>query len=566
MPKETGKGMTSGVSHDLRLAQLRQKDERPNILIVLTDQQRADTIYAAGAEWMRTPNLDRLAAGGCLYNNAYTPNPICMPARHNMLTGLTARHHGYPDNGWGYGMPQNLPTFPQILSDNGYETRTIGKNHFYPPRRHHGYLNMELMQEVPAFREQDEYLMYLKEHGYGTIHNIHGVRNLLYMLPQRALMPEEHHGTSWVANRAIDFIRTNQGRRPWLLKLGWIAPHPPFNVPDEFADLYNDVDFPDPYVSETPISPLAEENKLLGDLPTEEYVRRMREVYYGAVSHVDHHVGRIVQSLEETGQLDNTLIIFTSDHGEMLGDYGTYQKWLPYDSCAKIPFIVHFPKRVTGGTVKDDFVDLNDVLPTILDAAGIPYPGEQKLPGESLLTSAGRKDRTHQYVEYSEGNRRWVSLRDSRFKYNYYYGGGREELFDLENDPHEIRNLLIVRPEEYKYVRHNLRQRLIACEKHWGLSGCIQNGDFLRLEKFQPKPYRNRAFPLFYEKLTDPQEKVAMNDFFDEVAEAIRKESVVKLEELDLPAWQKNGNFSDEQIQKLLEKEHALRIKQDEEK
>ncbi|MCP4401143.1 MAG: sulfatase-like hydrolase/transferase [bacterium] len=546
--------MTSGASHDLRLAQLREKDERPNILIMLTDQQRADTIRAAGAEWMHTPNLDRLAAGGCLYNNAYTPNPICMPARYNMLTGLTARHHGYPDNGWGYGMPLDLTTFPRILSDHGYETRTIGKNHFYPPRRHHGYLNMELMQEVPAFREQDEYLKYLKEQGYGNIHDIHGVRNLLYMLPQRALMPEEHHGTTWVADRAIDFIETNRGRHPWLLKMGWIAPHPPFNVPDEFADLYKDADLPEPHVSETPVSSLAEENKMLGDLPTGDYNRRMREMYYGAISHVDHHVGCVLKSLEDTGQLDNTLIIFTSDHGEMLGDYETYQKWLPYDSCARIPFIVHFPKRMAAGTVKDDFIDLNDVFPTILDAAGIAYPGEHELPGESVLTPKGRKDRTHQYVEYSEGNRRWVSLRDSHFKYNYYYAEGREELFDLEKNPQETRNLLVTRPEAYEQVRRNLRQRLIAYEEKWGLPGCVQDGDFVRLEEFQPAPYRNRAFPIFHEKLTDPQEAAAMNNFFDEVAEAISKEPVVNLEELDLAAWQKNGHFSDEQIRQLLEK------------
>jgi len=161
MKEKNSTGMSSGASHQMRVDQLKQKDGRPNILLIMTDQQRSDTVHAAGAEFMKTPHMDRLAAEGRLYRNAYSPNPICMPARHNMLTGLPARYHGYPDNCWGFGMPDGLPTFPEILSDNGYETRTIGKNHFYPPRRHNGYLNMELMQEVPAFREQDEYLMYL---------------------------------------------------------------------------------------------------------------------------------------------------------------------------------------------------------------------------------------------------------------------------------------------------------------------------------------------------------------------------------------------------------------------
>jgi arylsulfatase len=159
-----------------------------------------------------------------------------MPARHNMLTGLTARVHGYPDNCRGFGIPSWIPTFPRLLSDNMYETHSIGKNDFYPLRRHHGYGRVELMTEVPAYREQDDYALYLKDHGLGSIHNIRGVRNLLYMVPQRSLIPLEHHGTNWVGDRAVRFIRTNGGRHPFLLKASWIAPHPPFDVPDEHAD------------------------------------------------------------------------------------------------------------------------------------------------------------------------------------------------------------------------------------------------------------------------------------------------------------------------------------------
>ena len=163
MKAEIRKTLSSAESNDLRMRLLKEKDTRPNILLVMTDQQRSDTIKAAGAEWMITPHLDQLAEEGCLFENAYTNNPICMPARHTLLTGLPGRDHGYPDNDWGKGMKKRLPTFPELLSDSGYETRTIGKNHFYPPRRHNGYLNMELMQEVPGYREQDEYLQYLHE-------------------------------------------------------------------------------------------------------------------------------------------------------------------------------------------------------------------------------------------------------------------------------------------------------------------------------------------------------------------------------------------------------------------
>lgn len=549
-------GMSSGASHQLRVDQLKKIEDRPNILLIMTDQQRADTICAGGATFMKTPNMDRLAKGGRLYKNGYSPNPICMPARHNMLTGLTARYHGYPDNAWGFGMPQGLPTFPEILSDNGYETRTIGKNHFYPPRRHNGYLNMELMQEVPAFREQDEYLLYLKENGLGHIQNIHGVRNLLYMVPQQSQIPEEHHGTTWVANRAIDFIETNDGRHPWMLKMGWIAPHPPFDVPEEFADLYKDVEFPEPLISETALSPLAEENKKLGDLPNRDYVRRMKELYYGAISHIDHHLGRVLDSLEQTGQLDNTLIIFTSDHGEMLGDYSTYQKWLPYDACSKVPLIVHYPKKIKPGVVTEDFADLNDIFPTILEAAGLQYPGKHKLPGESLITDKQEKDRTKQYVEYSDGNRRWISLRNKEYKYNYYFGGGREELFDLVNDPGECKNLMEfpLSPEAQK-MREHLRAELINTESEWGLPDSIKDGDLVIRDPFKPIPYRNSAFPLFPDKLTNRDEKESMNTHLEEVITVIKNEPLVKLSELDLKSWQINGNFSDDQIEALLTRE-----------
>jgi len=228
---------------------------------------------------------------------------------------------------------------------------------------------MELMTEVPAYREEDDYAMYLKQVGLGHIQNVHGVRNLLSMVPQRSLIPEEHHGTKWVADRAIDFLETNRGRRPFLLKASWIAPHPPFDVVNEFAELYRDQELPAERSGTTPISALARENMLLGDLPNASYLRRMKELYFGSISHVDFHLGRILDTLEDTGLADNTVVLFTSDHGEMLGDYD--------------------------------------------------------LPGGSLLRPAGSREREFQYMEYSAGSRSWISLRSSRYKHNYYYGGAR---------------------------------------------------------------------------------------------------------------------------------------------
>ncbi|NCF64557.1 MAG: sulfatase-like hydrolase/transferase [Chloroflexi bacterium] len=538
-------------SHQIVLS---EPADRPNILLLMTDQQRFDTINAAGYSHMHTPNLDRLAREGGVYTHAYSPNPICLAARQNLLTGLTARHHGLPDNVFGGIMRPDLPTIPRILSDNGYETRAIGKMHFLPPRRHIGFDKLELMEELPFFREQDEYALYLKEVGLGHIQNIHGIRNLLYMLPQRSLIPEEHHGSKWVADRAIDFIQTNAGRHPFFLFCSWIAPHPPFDVPDRLADLYADADLPQPAVSQTPTSALSEENRMLGDLPDGAYVRRMREVYFAAITYVDEQIGRLLKTLEKLGQIENTLIIFVSDHGEMLGDLDLYQKWLPYDAAARIPFILHYPEKVAPGSTCGDFVDLNDILPTILDAAGLSYPGDAPLPGESIFSQDPQKDRSWQYTEYGQHNRRWISIRNKATKYNYYYGGGYEELFDLQRDPQETKNLLALEiTEAVEDLRLIMREKLLFYEQTFGLEGYATGSDFKRGEPYIPHPQRNEAFPRFPDKLTDPAEAAAMNDFLDEVAQAVAQEPVVKLRDLDIAAWQVKGGFSDEEIRRLLQ-------------
>jgi arylsulfatase A-like enzyme len=390
--------------------------------------------------------------------------------------------------------------------------------------------------------------------GLGNIQNIHGVRNLLYMLPQRSLIPKEHHGTKWVADRSIEFIKSNRGRHPFFLFASWIAPHPPFDVPDHLADFYKDTPLPEPAIAQTPTSALSEENWMLGDLPDGDYGRRMRELYYAAITFVDEQIGRVLDALEEIEQIDNTVIIFASDHGEMLGDLGLYQKWLPYDAAARIPFILRYPDKVTPGTICEDFVDLNDILPTILDAAGLNYPGTAPLPGESLFDQGGQKDRSWQYVEYGQHNRRWISIRNKTHKYNYYYGGGYEELFDMQRDPQETINLLAMEiSKSIEELRQTMREKLLSYEQTIGLEGYTTGDEFKKGEPYLSHPQRNEAFPRFPAKLTDPAEAAAMNDFLDEVTMAVAKEPVVKLRDLDIAAWQAKGGFSEKEIRQILE-------------
>ena len=521
--------------------------KKPNILLLFTDQQRYDTIAACGYPYMKTPNLDRLVHEGCVFNNAYSPNPVCIPARHNLITGLTARDHGYAHN-LRHPIDPCIPVLPRILSDGGYETRAIGKMHFRPARRHNGFNKMELMEETPQNREDDDYAMYLESVGLGHISNIHGVRNLLYMMPQRSLIPEEHHGSTWVADRSIEFLKREAGRKPFFLWSSWIMPHPPFDVPDSFADLYSDAELPKVLVSETPLSKRAERLKEAFSAPADKYdaiVRRSRELYFAAISMVDKNIGRVLDTLEETGEMDNTLIIFTSDHGEMLWDHGTVAKSLPYDSAAKIPFIVRYPKKVEPESIRKEFVDLNDILPTMLDVAGLEYPGSYQLPGGSIFKDD--KDRTVQYMENDNGHKRWISLRNKRYKYNYYYCHGYEELFDMENDSGECVNLLYGGnvKSDITDIRNTLREQLTEYESRWGLRNYYTINEKNHLLKIEDQHWedslRSKQFPVLAENTLDKEKKEKMHTNEEEAVLAVKDEPTFKLSDLDLNQWMEDG-------------------------
>ncbi len=534
------------------------KAKRPNILMITTDQQRFDTISAAGFSFMKTPNLDRLCKEGCLYTHAYSPNPVCIPARHNLLTGLPCKYHGFDDNYFSEtrNIPYQLPTFAQLLSDAEYDTVAIGKMHFQPYRRHNGFHRLFLMDEIARFREDDDYALYLQKEGYGNIQSMHGVRHMLYMLPQRSLLPIEHHGSTWVANKTIEILEENHGKRPFMIWTGFIEPHPPFDVPAEWADLYKNQELPEPIKSVTPLSTIAEENKHIADYPTEDYLKRARELYFASISFVDHQIGRILDKLEEIGELDNTMILFTSDHGEMMGDLGTFQKFLPYEFSSHIPMIIRYPDKVKAGSKDHRFVDLNDILPTMLDVADVEYPKQAlELPGESIFAKNPKKNRDIQYVEHCKGNRRWVSLCSKNYKYNYYYGGGHEELFDMINDPYETTNLLqIDLTENVIKTKNNLRKQLVEIESRWGLDGYVINNDFKVFPEYVSKPYREMNFPIFPNYLVHDDEINFLNKIEDEIFEAIKDEPVVDPLELDLETFKSFSGFDDERMNKFITK------------
>ena len=533
------------------------KQDRPNILLITCDQLRSDFVGCCGGSFMKTPNIDRLAEEGCVFENAYSPNPVCIPARHNLLTGLTARHHGFDDNYFGAeakACPYYLPTFPQVLNDGGYETIAIGKMHFQPERRAAGFDYFLNMDELPRIREEDDYAMYLKEKGYGHLQSVHGVRTCLYMQPQRSLVPPEHHGSAWVADRAIEYLDATKGRTPFLLWAGFIHPHPPFDIPEGWEDLYKGK-IPAPAKSKTPLSALAEENKQLGCAFDDEVKTRIRELYASAVSFADYQIGRILDTLDRLKLTENTLVVFTSDHGEMLGDLDTYQKFQPYDASAKIPMVVRYPGHVKPGERRSYFVDLNDLLPTFLDEAGLEYPADYDLPGESIFVGDGRKNRKYQYTEHQRNNKRWCCLRDERYKYVYYYGDD-EQLFDLKEDPAEAVNLLWgerISPE-ITAVRDRLKTALLAYERRYGLKGYAGPKGFKEMERYHAQPYYETNFPIFPSMALE-EERAQFDDYTDEILAAVKHEPVVRLSKNHTEEILKQyGGYSDERFRELAEK------------
>lgn len=467
-------------------------DVPPNILILHVDQLRFDAIRSLGASHVPTPNIDRLVKRGCVYTKAYSSCPVCMPARHDLLTGASARHHGYWVNVESKPIQDyRLATLPRILTEAGYQTVAVGKMHFCPVREHHGWSHMHLMEEIPACREDDDYLQYLERVGLGNIASPHGVRPFFYHTPQVSPIPEDHHGTAWVARKTVEIIRRERDQ-PFFIMSGWIDPHPPYSVPEKYLEQFRDAALPPP----CPRPEFDERQYPLESgayIPDTQQLQRLREAYFAACSFVDVWVGAVLDALEETGQLDNTWIIFTSDHGEMLGDRGAYQKFSPYEGSAHVPLIISGPGLAPGSRC-DIPASTWDVAATIADIAGVEFPEDHPWAGLSLLTPADSSKTIcfHHGGDpdgFSVAMKRFVAAVCGKYKFIHYYNGGDEELYDLQNDPWEQKNLItgVLTPEQAA-AKENLKQACVNFELQHGQLNRIQNGGF------SDEPYTKPAF------------------------------------------------------------------------
>jgi len=440
--------LASGVRHEKTLAGA----ARPNILLLMSDQHRADCLGSDGNRVIRTPNLDRLAREGARFRSAYSSVPSCTPARSALLTGLSPWNHGM----LGYGRVANeyRHEMPRMLREAGYYTLGIGKMHWYPQRNLHGFHKTILDEsgrvETPGF--VSDYRQWFHEQEPALDPDATGIGWNDYQAKPYVL-PARLHPTQWTGDTAVRFLEEYQGTEPFFLKVSFARPHSPYDPPERFFKMYEDADIPKAAVGDW-AERNAERGKKLapdtwrGDLGAGQ-VRRSRQGYYGAVSFVDEQIGRILSVLEKRGWLESTFILYASDHGDMTGDQHLWRKTYAYQASSRIPMLVRWPDKLLDarrGQVSSFPVELRDVLPTFLGVASVAF-AENSFDGRNLLSLvSGKTPAWREFIDlehdlsYDRSNH-WNALTDGKFKYIFHALNGEEQLFDLQTDPMELHDL-----------------------------------------------------------------------------------------------------------------------------
>ena len=415
----------------------------PNVLLICTDHWAAEHLGCAGNESILTPGLNELAACGVRFTNAYSECPVCIPARRSLMTGQSPRSHGdrvFKDD---LLMP-DVTTMAQAFRDAGYQADAVGKLHVHPQRDRIGFDNVILDDEGrPQFGTLDDYDIYLGDQGLAGRQYDHGMSNNQYHWRPWHL-DEQHHATAWAGRMMARTIKRRDPTRPAFWYLGFRHPHPPLVPPQSYVDLYQRVEIDEPYVgkwAEKPenlpyaISALLSRTNLYSSAQMQE----ARRAFYALCTQIDHQIRYLIGTLRLEGLLDNTIIMFTSDHGDMLGNHGMAAKRVFYESSANIPMIIMPDKdnpRVATGALDQRLMGFADVMPTLLDLCGIDIP--ESCDGISMY---GKETHDFIYGECGEDDHATRMIRDSRCKLIYYPVGNHFQLFDLENDPHEMTDL-----------------------------------------------------------------------------------------------------------------------------
>lgn len=446
---------------------------KPNVLLIMTDQFRFDCLGCYGNQEIETPNIDWIAAEGTVFKNAYTPSPSCVPARACLMTGQDPWNTGILGMGRGQG-PMGVGfshTLPGELAQYGYHTKGIGKMHFYPQRSLNGFHDTIIdesgrVEDVNFVSDYKEWFDHNKTGDYGIIdHGVHW--NSWAARPYHA--PEFLHPTNWTVNESLKYLRNRDKSMPFFLKMSFARPHSPYDALPYYFNLYMEKEQGDPYVGEWAqrhdVKSEAVKHAAWRGVRKKEEIHRARAGYYGSISHIDQQIARVLMYLLNQNVLDNTLIIFTSDHGDMLGDHNLWRKTYAYEGSAHIPMIVRLPKSMQE-SIKNEVeepVTLQDIMPTILESAGVSIP--ETVDGKSMISLI--KDKETNWRSYVHGEhctcysdeQEMQYLTDGHFKYIWFPRIGEEQLFDISQDKSE--SIDLARDPKYKDVLVTWRKKLV---------------------------------------------------------------------------------------------------------
>ncbi|MEM7014908.1 MAG: sulfatase-like hydrolase/transferase, partial [Verrucomicrobiota bacterium] len=420
-----------------------------------TDQQRFDTIGALGNPHVRTPTVDQFVADGTAFTHCYCQSPICTPSRSSFMTGMyPARLHN-TRNGNDTFPTEAPPLISKLLADSGYDCGNVGKFHLTSsghrtePRLDDGYSYWKF-SHAPRddWETGHDYAEWVREKG-GDLNS---------MRESEERVPAEFHQTTWATDRSIEFIEQDRGEKPWFLTVNPYDPHPPFIPPKAYADRYDPSEMPGPHFKESDLETQQQLSGIdfQGEIKTPEehdaFAKQAR--YFAMIELIDDQFARLLAALDAAGQRDNTLVIFTSDHGETVGDHGLMYKGCRfYEGLIRVPLIVRWPGHAKAGLQADGLVEMLDFSATVLDAAGMEVPDYHQ--GRSLRpvvegSAAADTIRDSVRCEYFDsldshftgGPGAFATMyRRGDYKLSVYHGFGLGELYDLANDPWEHDNL-----------------------------------------------------------------------------------------------------------------------------
>ena len=444
----------------------------PNVLFITADQLRKDALGCYGNPVIQTPNIDALAERGVRFERMFTAYPVCAPNRASIVTGRYPSIHRLRSNGMRF--PKSELTLMQVLRGAGYGAYGAGKMHFGPqwefPRDGSSIMDPDPAMAIDPQPGEDEfpwygfdhvsltedhrmgpYGRYLAAHGYDVWEELHSASYPQHAT-ERSAFPEEHHQTTWITRRAIETLRGHPADLPFFLWVSYVHPHHPFNPPAPYDAMYDPRDMPLPLWEESEVEswPEAYRRKYFAteggheavgmcDL-TEEDWRRIKAYYYGMVSQIDRNIGWLIDAVKERGWLEDTVIVFTADHGENLGDHRLLFKGTTYDCVTNMPFVVSWPGD-TRARVCDSLASSIDIMPTMVELAGLNAPSPSPMQGRSLVPALTDKEycmRDALLIE-NVGVRR--SVRTSDALLTWHGRGQRGELYDLVRDPGCLVNL-----------------------------------------------------------------------------------------------------------------------------